>query len=259
MYYVQDYDLRVSRKEKGTGEHMRKVSLLIITVVILIAISGFAQAATISGSSHRNFEGEAQSFPTITFTSDNPNTEITHAVIDIGSNGLFGDPPDIFVDYGPFTGVTTTYGPFGTSALTLDFSGFTPGKTWMANVDDDFSTDIGGTPLTWAGGTITVIIDGNCVLTGTYSDDGLFQSHADFGGVCGTIPPVDTDNDGIPDSQDNCPSVTNPDQLDSDKNGIGDACEPPINTPEFPSLFIPVSACVALFAVVAFARLQKEH
>lgn len=39
------------------------------------------------------------------------------------------------------------------------------------------------------------------------------------------VPPVDTDNDGVPDSQDNCPNVANPDQKDSDGNGVGDACD----------------------------------
>ncbi len=42
----------------------------------------------------------------------------------------------------------------------------------------------------------------------------------------------DTDKDGIIDSQDNCPVTFNPDQLDSDGDGIGDACDatpfPPI-------------------------------
>jgi hypothetical protein len=35
---------------------------------------------------------------------------------------------------------------------------------------------------------------------------------------------VDTDGDGISDDVDNCPSVPNPDQLDSNQDGIGDAC-----------------------------------
>jgi DMSO/TMAO reductase YedYZ molybdopterin-dependent catalytic subunit len=34
----------------------------------------------------------------------------------------------------------------------------------------------------------------------------------------------DTDEDAIPDSEDNCPDLSNPDQKDSDGDGIGDAC-----------------------------------
>ncbi|MCB9866754.1 MAG: thrombospondin type 3 repeat-containing protein [Phycisphaerales bacterium] len=35
----------------------------------------------------------------------------------------------------------------------------------------------------------------------------------------------DTDNDGIPDSLDNCPSAANFDQADGDDDSIGDACD----------------------------------
>jgi len=41
----------------------------------------------------------------------------------------------------------------------------------------------------------------------------------------------DRDLDGIPNSLDNCPSVFNPDQKDTDKDGIGDACDTQINNP----------------------------
>jgi Thrombospondin type 3 repeat len=37
--------------------------------------------------------------------------------------------------------------------------------------------------------------------------------------------PNDIDGDGIPNAEDNCPTVPNGDQLDMNKNGIGDACE----------------------------------
>jgi MYXO-CTERM domain-containing protein len=40
--------------------------------------------------------------------------------------------------------------------------------------------------------------------------------------------PCDADGDGVPFSADNCPDVDNPDQLDSDGDGIGDACEDPL-------------------------------
>lgn len=42
----------------------------------------------------------------------------------------------------------------------------------------------------------------------------------------GTSGPIDSDGDGIPNSEDNCPDIANPDQADEDGNGVGDACEP---------------------------------
>ena len=36
---------------------------------------------------------------------------------------------------------------------------------------------------------------------------------------------LDSDGDGIDDTDDNCPSITNTDQLDNDGDGIGDACD----------------------------------
>ncbi len=35
----------------------------------------------------------------------------------------------------------------------------------------------------------------------------------------------DSDNDGIPDSEDNCPTVPNADQTDTDGDSEGDACD----------------------------------
>ncbi len=47
------------------------------------------------------------------------------------------------------------------------------------------------------------------------------------GDAMGNACDDDDDNDGIPDVIDNCPLTNNPDQADSDNDGIGDVCEDP--------------------------------
>ena len=50
-------------------------------------------------------------------------------------------------------------------------------------------------------------------------------------GVCATTlgicidPLADIDDDGSPDALDNCPEAENVSQLDTDTDGIGDACD----------------------------------
>jgi len=46
-----------------------------------------------------------------------------------------------------------------------------------------------------------------------------------IGDACDTVDPVDSDMDGIPDDEDNCPNTPNADQSDIDGDGIGDACD----------------------------------
>jgi len=46
-----------------------------------------------------------------------------------------------------------------------------------------------------------------------------------------TTKMLDTDNDGINDTIDNCINTPNPDQTDADNDGIGDVCDNCVNTP----------------------------
>ena len=52
-------------------------------------------------------------------------------------------------------------------------------------------------------------------------------------------PPPDGDKDGVPDFQDNCPTVPNPDQTDIDRNGVGAACQGSMEIPPPPPPPIP--------------------
>lgn len=58
----------------------------------------------------------------------------------------------------------------------------------------------------------------------------LVSANGDKGtpGAANDVCVADKDKDGVPDASDNCPDVSNPTQMDSDNNGVGDACEGPI-------------------------------
>jgi RHS repeat-associated protein len=61
---------------------------------------------------------------------------------------------------------------------------------------------------------------GTAILNGTLK---LFNTNFD---CCPFVVIIDTDHDGVPDDLDNCPTISNTDQLDiNPKDGIGDACQ----------------------------------
>ena len=58
--------------------------------------------------------------------------------------------------------------------------------------------------------------NGQATFTGTFT-------------ITYTIPDSDSDDDGVPDDDDNCPNVANADQADLDGDGQGDACDSDID------------------------------
>ena len=73
---------------------------------------------------------------------------------------------------------------------------------------------------TWKAEIKKYATKGNCQSQNNVSD----QTSVNF-----EVIGIDNDKDGISDMKDNCPAVYNPDQKDTDSNGVGDACESPVN------------------------------
>lgn len=80
----------------------------------------------------------------------------------------------------------------------------------------DSGTSTGSDPTSFSTG----VIDD----TGTPETSGTGESTSEPGMSTGVMEP-DGDMDGEPDATDNCPLVENPDQADTDMDGVGDACE----------------------------------
>ena len=59
------------------------------------------------------------------------------------------------------------------------------------------------------------------------ADANADQADTDNDGIGDACDIIDADNDNVADSDDNCPADANADQVDSDNDGIGDACDIP--------------------------------
>ena len=74
-------------------------------------------------------------------------------------------------------------------------------------------------------------------ITRTLKQLGKYRAHLRITDTTGTSDTltfpihITRDGDGVPDTRDNCPTIANQDQTDTDHNGVGDACDPNTKAP----------------------------
>ncbi|MDA8677855.1 thrombospondin type 3 repeat-containing protein [Luminiphilus sp.] len=103
--------------------------------------------------------------------------------------------------------VSATAGAGGSASCSVTSVASGGSSTCTATADAEYQFDRWGGACDGQGAT--------CSLTNITSDQ---TSAARF-------EPLDGDGDGIPDDTDNCPLISNADQLDTDGDGLGDVCD----------------------------------
>lgn len=157
----------------------------------------------------------------IQFTSDNTNSNVDPINLTIKADAT-ANPPSIEDVVNNLTSRVLTAStvswspPLWTNTLTAGPNQLTPElKTVLQEVVDQ--SGINGL------NSVLFVISGTGRRTAA-----SFDQSPDYGAkliVSYEDNCTDSDHDGICDSIDNCPSLTNHDQLDINSNGIGDACE----------------------------------
>ncbi len=147
------------------------------------------------------------------------------------------DTMEVTVDgnSGPFTVTSQTFNDtWNTSAsqtITWDVAGTDAGAVNTATVNILLSTDGGFTyPITLAtnvpnDGSEEVIVPDLSTNTARVKVEGNANIFYAINSSNFSIVNTDRDNDGILNTVDNCPDTANPDQADTDLDGIGDLCD----------------------------------
>lgn len=172
-------------------------------------------------------------------------------IVPIGSNGDF----DLILNYENIIWDSSTIGAQAgvtdgkSAAVILPGAGITGAYLGFDDTSSGSSVCNSGTPATAL--ACNKINDGSQVIGNPDPDTGLpangYYLFKFRGGVLvGTV--VDTDGDGVPDDTDNCPTIPNPSQRDTDHDGYGDACVPPYTIP--PSATVGTNPVIGKFVFI---------
>ncbi len=149
-----------------------------------------------------------------------------------------GDPDSSFENEPAPNGYRINMGAYGN----------TPDATAITDNDSDFLPDA------WeqAFGLSTTTNNRNVDSDNDGFDDFVEFHQGTFPDDVNSVPMlsgVDSDNDSVDDTIDNCPNLENPEQIDEDGNGIGDACENIFNIP------VPAIYTIVTLAILGGLRL----
>lgn len=226
----------------GTIDNCRDATVGQLNLQIDIYIQDIT--ALVGWSSALRFNGAIASVQSVTLTGmfqdvvGSPNSSVSNLSDSFG----IGGPPDADGNYTVAAADTgNTSGDSGTGVLarvTLNAvaNGVTSLKIDSFDIDGDTLPDR-GTTLTNASGNHPGDTNGDALFDGPIANATLAVGQPDTdndgkSNACDT----DDDNDGVPDTSDNCPLNANASQADLDGDGWGDACDNDIDGEGFTGL-----------------------
>ena len=165
---------------------------------------------------------------TFTFASERTASQFSLGILDWGDFLPYGACPE-----GRCAVVLTAYNAVG-EVVASDSLGFTSTSAAINNRPSDEFGDlaVSGDACTAALGqpgraVLEVEGEGITRVTLAFANKASMDPNIAIwlGALTFTLDPLDADEDGVPDDEDNCPQVANSDQTDTDDDDQGDACD----------------------------------